>query len=138
LELVTDGSPQLDDWILHVRRAEVELRRGLVEEAARRLNRVRALPLGGAAEGDRDTTLRVAEVALWRRGPGEALCAVERALARCEGTEEEPFCSEMFVLGLRAAADRAEFNRAWGDRAGRQAARAAVDRLVAALDRMGG
>jgi DNA-binding CsgD family transcriptional regulator len=44
----------------------------------------------------------------------------------------------MLVLGLRAAADLAEFNRARGDRSGGQAARAAVDRIVAALDRMGG
>ena len=138
LELVTDGPPQLDDWTLHLRRAEVELRHGLVEEAARRLNGVRALPIGGAAEVDRDITLQVAEVDLWRRRPGEALNAVERALARCEGTEEEPFCSEMFVLGLRAAADLAEFHRARRDPEGEQAAQEAVLRLMAELDRMGG
>lgn len=138
LKLVADRPPQLDDWILHVRRAEVDLRRGLIEEAVRRLDRVRALPLGGAAEVDRDTTLRVAEVELWRRRPAAALYEVERALGRCVGTEEEAFCSEMFVLGLRAAADLAEFNRARGDRDGENSARGAVDRLVAMLDRMGG
>ncbi|MGH4025500.1 MAG: helix-turn-helix transcriptional regulator [Pseudonocardiaceae bacterium] len=132
---VIDGKPELDGWAVHMGRVVVDLCRGLVEEAAQRLEVVLSLPIGEPVEVARELAQRVAEVALWRRMPGQALDAVERVLARLEGTDQELFCGELFVLGLRATAER---SRARGDLPSQHDTKAAVDRLTAALQRMGG
>lgn len=59
-------------------------------------------------------------------------------LTRLEATDQEPFCGELFVLGLRAAADLAERGRTRGDQSGADGSRASVGRLTAVLERMGG
>jgi DNA-binding CsgD family transcriptional regulator/tetratricopeptide (TPR) repeat protein len=138
LDPVTGGTPRIDDWAPYVGRAEIDLRRGLIDEAARRLDAVRDLPLGGHVEFDREISQRVAEVALWRRAPEECLDVVRQVLARLEGTEQELFCGELLVLGLRGAADLAERSRARGDQPGRRRAEVAVERLTATLGRMAG
>ncbi|MCW2569878.1 MAG: hypothetical protein JWN54_3975, partial [Mycobacterium sp.] len=136
LDAVTDGTPRIDDWSPYVGRAQVDLRRGLIDEAARRLDAVRGLPLGGHLEFDREISQRLAELALWRREPEECLDVVRQVLPRLEGTDQELFCGELLVLGLRGAADLAERSRARGDQPGLRRTEVAVEQLTATLDRM--
>ncbi|MCA1671461.1 MAG: hypothetical protein LC799_04410, partial [Actinobacteria bacterium] len=138
LDAVTGGQPNREDWAPHVGRAEVDLRRGLVDEAAQRLEIAPTCCVGTLVEVAREITQRVAEVALWRRAPGQALDAVERVLTELAGTEQEIFCGELLVLGLRAAADLAERGRARGDLPGQHDAQAGADRLTVALQQMDG
>ncbi len=105
LDPLTQAAPQVDDWVLHVGRAAVDLRRGLIDEAAERLEAVRRLPLKGNPEFEREIAERAAEVTLWARAPERCLTAVRRALDRCAGTQQEPFCADLLVYGMRAAAD---------------------------------
>jgi DNA-binding CsgD family transcriptional regulator len=137
LDPVTAADPQPDGWFPHIYRAEVDLRRGLAEPAARRLDAVRRLPIGDV-RCVCAIVQRAMEVALWQRLTEPALAAVERTLATLSGGDEELFCGELFVQGGRAVADLAERSRARGDRPGEDTARAAADRLAAALDRTGG
>jgi DNA-binding CsgD family transcriptional regulator/tetratricopeptide (TPR) repeat protein len=134
----TGGDPQLDDWEAHLGRAVVDLHRGHLDEAAWRLARLRSLPIGGDVELLRTIVQSAAEVALWRRAPGEVLDAVGQLLRKLVGTEQELFCGDLLVLGMRAAADHAERARARGDEAGGSDARAAVESLEGLLARMGG
>lgn len=91
LDPVTGRQPDREDWAPHVGRAEVDLRRGLVVEAARRLEVAQGASIGAPVEVAREITQRVAEVALWHRAPEQALDAVEQVLAGLEDTEQEIF-----------------------------------------------
>ncbi|GAB3968854.1 LuxR family transcriptional regulator [Plantactinospora veratri] len=136
LEPVTDGEPHGDGWMLQIQRAEVDLRRGLLDQAAERLAGVRAVLTDGHLDLARDTAYRTADVALWRRRPEQALAAVEEVLADAEGTDLEFLLGEFFVLGARAVADLTQRARARGDRTAARGADDAAARLAAALDRM--
>jgi DNA-binding CsgD family transcriptional regulator len=109
-----------------------------MDEAARRLDRVRSLPLGGDVEFTREITQRVVEVALWRRATEGLLDTVACVLSRLTGTDQEPYCGELLVLGLRAAADLSHRGRARGDPAAVTRSLQGVDTLTAALDKMHG
>jgi DNA-binding CsgD family transcriptional regulator/tetratricopeptide (TPR) repeat protein len=136
LDPLTRGTPQVDNWPLYIGRAEVDLRRGLIDQATQLLDAVGNLPLSGHLEWDREIAQRITELALWRRAPDEALDTVHQALTRLQGTDQELFAGELLVLGARAAADHAERSRARDDQPGQHRARAATDQLTATLERM--
>jgi ATP/maltotriose-dependent transcriptional regulator MalT len=138
LEPFAHDAPGLNNWVLHIAQADVDMRQGQIDAAFDRLGRLNELSLGGNPEFDREIAKRSAEILLWRREPQRALETVEHTLVRCEGTQQEPFCGEILTLGLRAAADMADYSRAIGDRLGDRHAREAADRLTGALDRMTG
>ncbi|MEV6491657.1 AAA family ATPase, partial [Actinoplanes sp. NPDC051633] len=139
LDPLTSDGPRLDTWPLHACRVQLDLRRGRVEQAAKRLDTIRRLlPALGDVDFAREIALVAVELALWRSEPQAALAEAEQVLARLHGTEQELLCGELLVLGARAAADLALRARAKGDRLGEGAADAALQRLASILERMGG
>ena len=138
LDPQTQGRPQLDDWVMHLGRADVDLRRGRPEAAEQLLTLVRELALKGNPEFEREIAQREAAVAVWAQRPDRCLQVVEEALERCVGGQQEPFCGELLVLGMRAAADLGELGAARSDPAAGERARTAAARLEAVLERMDG
>jgi DNA-binding CsgD family transcriptional regulator/tetratricopeptide (TPR) repeat protein len=136
LRPATPDAPRKLDWPAHAARVTCELQQGALEDAARRFEAVRAFAGGHLLDWVRELVPRGAEVLLWRRSPEQALEEVEQTLVRCAGTELEPFCGQLLVLGLRAAADLAGRGRARRQPA--PAPGADVRRLGATLDGMAG
>src|SRR4029079_8337818 len=107
--------------------------RGRLDEAAEML-----APLGPVAERAVDVqfvgpvSARLAELAIWRGRPDEALASLAEAIPRIEFTPEVRI-DELHALGARAAADAAELAWARRDAAGERAARDAGERWLAAL-----
>jgi hypothetical protein len=75
----TTGLVTWDQQILHVCRAEIDLLRGEVDAAARRLQPIEVEPGLGTVH---ELGQRAAEVGLWALRPGEALEDVDRLLER--------------------------------------------------------
>jgi DNA-binding CsgD family transcriptional regulator len=134
----TGGPPTSADWLVHHARGWVDLHRGDLGQATRRLEAVRGLGLYGHVEWAWILTPTLAEAHLWRRAPGDALELVEDVVARCEDTDQAQYCGGLLALGARAAADLAERGRARGEATSEEAGVVAMDRLTAAVDRMGG
>jgi DNA-binding CsgD family transcriptional regulator len=124
----TTGPVDRDHWPLHQARAEIDLLRGDVDSAAKRL---RSIETGASSEFVRDVEQDVAEVALWAGRPEEALEAIRRALDRQEDTNWVILCGWLLALGMRACAELAERARALRDHDAVRAALAAADDLAA-------
>ncbi|WP_432877408.1 helix-turn-helix transcriptional regulator [Kribbella sp. CA-245084] len=135
LEPRTSGSPTQDRWILDLERAHLDMLRGGVQAAERRIQQIRALPIGGSVEFNRDIAQYAAELELWRKRPAEAVREVETALEYHDGTDEVQLCGSLLVLGLRACADLAEAARAGRDDGGVQLALAVARRIESWRDR---
>ncbi|TCC65678.1 hypothetical protein E0H73_01700 [Kribbella pittospori] len=135
LEPRTSGSPTRDRWILDLERAHLDTIRGGLQAAARRIQQIRALPIGGSLEFNRDIAQYAADLELWRKRPAEAVREVETALEYLDGADEIQLCGSLLVLGLRACADRAEAARAGRDDSGVQFALAAAGRIESWRDR---
>jgi DNA-binding CsgD family transcriptional regulator len=107
--------------------------RGRLDEAATSLD-----PLGPLAERAIDVQFvgpveaSLAELALWRGRPADAMRRVAATIPRIEFTPEVRV-DEVYVLGIRAAADSAELARVRRDDAGEREAVAAADAFMAAL-----
>jgi DNA-binding CsgD family transcriptional regulator len=123
----TTGPVTWDQQILHVCRAEIDLLRGEVDAAARRLQPIEIEPGLGTLH---ELGQRAAEVGLWALRHGEALEDVDRLLERLAGTERVIFCGWLLVLGMRACADLAERGRACRDDDAVREALAAADSLA--------
>jgi DNA-binding NarL/FixJ family response regulator len=124
IDPLTTGPPNRYTWFVHVGRAEIDLLRGDLEAATRRLQQTRA-QLGHpssifAAPAEAQ---RAAELKLWAGRPADALEEVTRVLALFKTRYLTVFCGWLLALGMRACADLAERARARGDD---PAARAAV------------
>jgi DNA-binding CsgD family transcriptional regulator/tetratricopeptide (TPR) repeat protein len=129
---LTTGPVDRDKWWLHQVRAEIDLLRGQVKAATRRLRRMET---GTDVDEARELGQRVAEVALWAGRPQEALEAVQRALERLEDTDWGLIsCGWLLAVGMRACADVAEQARARRDEPAVQAL-AAADDLVSWVNR---
>jgi DNA-binding CsgD family transcriptional regulator/tetratricopeptide (TPR) repeat protein len=108
--------------------------RGRLDEAATLLK-----PLGPPAERATDVQFvgpvkaSLAELALWRGRPDDALAEIEDAIPRVELTPETRV-SDLYALGVRAAADVAEIARARRDEAAEARAVAAGTRILAAME----
>jgi DNA-binding CsgD family transcriptional regulator len=132
LDPLTGGPVDRDNRWLHQVRAEIDLLRGQVEAAARRLRR---MGTGTDVDDARELGQRVAEVALWAGRPEQALEAVQRALQRLEDTDWGTIsCGWLLAAAMRACADLSEQARARDEMAVR-AALAAADDLVSWVNR---
>jgi DNA-binding CsgD family transcriptional regulator len=123
----TTGPVERDTVLLHACRAEIDLLRGEIDEAAERLAQTKAEAI---LDISRELGERLAEVALWAGQPGEALKEVQRLLERLEGTEWVILSGWLLAVGMRACADLTEQARARRDQPAVQAARTAADDLV--------
>jgi tetratricopeptide (TPR) repeat protein len=135
---VDDSQPRRDDWNLHLLHAQVEICRGAIDSAVARTRAVDMLGLAGPRMWMYERLRVLPRVAVWAGDPAAALDRVEKALDLLGGCAVELYCGELFALGARAAADLAETARARRDGASEEAAVAAADRLLAALERMRG
>ncbi|HEX6686687.1 MAG TPA: LuxR C-terminal-related transcriptional regulator, partial [Candidatus Limnocylindrales bacterium] len=135
---VRDREPRLDNWNLHLLQAQVEICRGEIDAAVARTRAVDLLGLAGPRMWVYERMRFLPRAALWAADPAAALEPVEQALELLGGCAVELHCGELFALGARAAADLAETARARRDGESEQAALAAADRLLAALERMRG
>jgi DNA-binding CsgD family transcriptional regulator len=135
---VRDRQPRLDDWNLHLFLAQVDVCRGAIDGAVARARAVDLLDLTGPRMWAYERLKILPRIALWAGEPGWALERVEQALVLLGGCDVERHCGELFALGARATADLVETARARRDGHAERAALAAADRLMAALQRMGG
>ena len=134
---LTSGEPDGDHWLVHVYRAELDLLRGDLEQAARRLRQITAL-IGDISSLDwsREVSQRAAELAIWAGRPGEALAEVQRVTARFDAPDWAVFCGRLLAAGMRACADLAEQARVRRDEPAAGAAAAAG--LASWVDQMAG
>jgi DNA-binding CsgD family transcriptional regulator/tetratricopeptide (TPR) repeat protein len=113
--------------------ARLAMARGDLDDARRRLT-----PLAPLAVRANDVQFiapvesAIGELAIWDGRPEAALDRLTDAIRLIEHTPEVRV-DELFVLGIRAAADAAELARARRDPAAEAAALAAGDRILAAL-----
>jgi DNA-binding CsgD family transcriptional regulator len=128
----TTGPIDRDTSGLHWCRAEVDLLRGEVDVAARRLAQIN---VGASPEFVGELAISVAEVALWAGRPQDALEAAQRALERQGETDWVMRCGWLLVLGMRACADLADAARAGRDEPAVHAALAAADNLASWVKR---
>ncbi len=98
-----------------VTRGQLRVRSGRFEDGERDLAAVRDLQPSADPETRAAATGLLAEAAIGRDDPGDALRLVDEALAILGVTDEVPGRVHMFALGLRAAADLAERSRARRD-----------------------
>jgi DNA-binding NarL/FixJ family response regulator len=129
IDALTTGLPDLQHVYLHLNRIQVDLLRGDLEAAGRRLRAVQAITAGqvGWFRAQDYAPLVTAELALWTARPGAALAEVTRELHSLS----PPFmyvAGSLLVAGMRACADLAEAARACRDDA------AEADALAAAVD----
>ena len=139
IDPLTTGLPDRDHWLVHECRAEIDLLRGDIADAARRLQQTRAFTrpafhiewAGGSA-------LRAVELALWAGRPADALQEARRVLVLFEATDLTFLCGRLLTAGMRACADLAGQARARRDEHTAAAALAAADGLASWADQTGG
>jgi DNA-binding CsgD family transcriptional regulator len=139
IDPLTSGLPNRDHWVVHERRAEIDLLRGDIEAAGRRRQQIKAC-FGqiGSIDNARETGERAAELALWAGRPGDALEETRRLLALFTAVDLTIYCGRLLVAGMRACADLAEQARARRDQNATQDAAAAASELLSWVDRMAG
>ena len=134
---LTGGPPDLHGVYTHLCRVEIDMLRGDLEAAQRRLGQVRAMTAGlaGGFRGQDYAPFLAAELALWTGRPGEALAEITSALHALS----LPIMSTaggLLMLGMRACADLAETARARRDDAAQADALAAAADLESWVDRL--
>jgi DNA-binding CsgD family transcriptional regulator/tetratricopeptide (TPR) repeat protein len=136
---LTTGLPDRDHWWLHETRAEIDLLRGDVNAAARRLQRVRVI-IGPVSDllYARESACRGTEVALWAGRPGDALDEVRRVFPLFKAPDLTILSGRLLAAGMRACADLAEQARARRDAPAAEDAAAAAGALASWVERMGG
>jgi DNA-binding CsgD family transcriptional regulator len=95
--------------------AMVEVGRGEFQAAEAHLAAIKDRSLAGVADLAREYTVLVAELRLWQGRLEEARAAVQDALDRVAGTDEQMRSGRLLCLGLRVEADQAELGRARHD-----------------------
>ena len=129
IDPLTSGPPDRQHLYVHLSRIEVDLLRGDLDAAQRRLEQVQAITAGlvGGFRAEEYAPLLAAELALWTGRPAEALTEVARELPSLS----LPIMyvgGPLLIAGMRACADLAETARARRDDA------AGADALAAAAD----
>jgi DNA-binding CsgD family transcriptional regulator/tetratricopeptide (TPR) repeat protein len=121
-------------------RVEVDMLRGDMEAAQRRLQQIQAMIAGrvGMFAGDTAAPQLAAQLALWAGRPGDALEEITRALPSFTSPVITYRSGLTLVVGMRACADLAETARARQDQAAAAAALAAADGLVSWVEQMAG
>jgi len=133
------GPPDLDNWPMHLSRAEIDLLRGDIAAAGERQRQITALirhisSIIIACE----TAQRTAELALWASRPGDALAQVQRVLALFTAPYLTIFCGRLLAAGMAACADLDEQARARRDGHWTSVAVDAASELASWVDRMAG
>ena len=101
----TDGAATWADLALHAVRAEIDTRRGQLDQA---LHRATGLMTLSTASAERDTAAEaLASAALWGGRPQLALDQLRVVLDQEVDTEDSVYSAPSFVLAARAAADLA-------------------------------
>jgi DNA-binding CsgD family transcriptional regulator/tetratricopeptide (TPR) repeat protein len=133
------GALDLDNWPVHLSRAEIDLRRGDIAAAEERQRQITAL-IGhlGSSDAAREAAQRAAELELWARRPGDALAQVQRVLALFTAPHLTIFCGRLLAAGMAACADLAERARARRDSHQVSVAVDAASELGSWADRMAG
>jgi DNA-binding CsgD family transcriptional regulator/tetratricopeptide (TPR) repeat protein len=134
---LTSGPPDRHRVYLHLCRVEIDMLRGDLDAAWRRLRQVQAMTAGqvGGFRGEDYAPQLAANLALWTGRPGEALAEVTRDLPSIS----RPIMytgGPLLILGMRACADLAETARARRDAAAEADAMAAAADLVSWVDRL--
>ncbi len=137
IDPLTSGQPDLQHVYLHLNRIRVDMLRGDLEAAVRRLRVVQAVTAGkvGWFRAQDYEPLVAAELALWTGRPGAALAEVTRELSSLS----LPFmyvAGSLLIAGMRAFADLAEAARSRRDDAAEADAVAAAANLVSWVDRL--
>ena len=132
----TTGPPDLDRYLLETVRAEIDLLRGEIDAATRRLQLLKD-HIGNIDHG-REVAQRAAELASWAGQPGDALEEVRRALTLFSNPYMNYLFGRVLAVGMRACADLAERARAQRDDDAARAAVAAGSELTSRVDQMAG
>ena len=134
---LTSGTPDLHRVYLHLCRVEVDMLRGDLDAAWRRLRQVQAMAADqvGGFRGEDYAPQLAAGLALWTGRPGEALAEVTRELPSVRPPIQYT-SGPLLVLGMRACADLAETARARRDDAAQADALAAAADLASWVDRL--
>jgi DNA-binding CsgD family transcriptional regulator/tetratricopeptide (TPR) repeat protein len=137
IDPLTSGPPDPHRVYIHLCRVEIDMLRGDLEAAQRRLGQAQAMTAGlaGGFRGQDYAPFLAAELALWTGRPGEALAEITSALHALS----LPIVSTaggLLMLGMRACADLAETARARRDDAAQADALAAVADLESWVDRL--
>ena len=138
IDPLTTGPPKRQYWVVHERRAQIDLLRGEIEAATWRQQQISSFSFIGSIDNARGLAQDAAELALWAGRPGDALEAVQRALVLFEVPDLTILCGPLLGAGMRACADLAERARARRDHDAARAALAAAGELVSWADRMSG
>jgi DNA-binding CsgD family transcriptional regulator/tetratricopeptide (TPR) repeat protein len=139
IDPLINGPPDLDNWPVHLSRAEIDLLRGDFAAADKRQQQITALiRLISSVIIACEPAQRAAELALWSGRPGDALKQVQRVLGLFTAPHLTIFCGRLLVAGMAACADLAERARAGRDSARISAAVDAARELVFWVDRMAG
>jgi DNA-binding CsgD family transcriptional regulator/tetratricopeptide (TPR) repeat protein len=136
---LTAREPHPNDWVVHETRAEIDLLRGEIDAADRRLRLIGAIPDHmRSVEDAREGAQRAAELALWAGRPGDAVAEVQQALARFQAPDLTILCGRLLAAGMRACADLAEQARARRDESAVEVAATAADGLAWWVEQRGG
>jgi tetratricopeptide (TPR) repeat protein len=131
LDAITESTPVLDRWILHMKRMVLDLARGRMDAARERADRLREL--------DRVTVdFMIGDLALlhvWEGEPARALELIESAMLTADHVEVNGERGQVLVLAARAAADLAADGS--GSRSSVLAARVSAVRMAAHDDPFG-
>ena len=139
IDPLTTGPPDRDHWLVHVLRAEIDLRRGDTDAAAGRWRLINAFPaIIKGIDSAYDSVPTAAEASLWAGCPDDALDHVQRVLPLAKTSDLTIFYGRLLVAGMRACADLAERARARRDGPGAAVAAAAADGLATWLQQIGG
>ena len=125
-------------WVMHERRAQIDLMRGDAEAATRRQQQISSFSFAGSIDNSRRLAQDAADLALWASRPSDALEEVQRALALFKAPDLTVLCARLLGAGMRACADLAERARARQDKGAALAALAAAGELVSWADQMAG
>jgi DNA-binding CsgD family transcriptional regulator/tetratricopeptide (TPR) repeat protein len=131
--------PDLDNWPVHLSRAEIDLLRGDIAAADERLQQINALISHFfSIDSAREVRQRAADLARWAGRPTDALDEVRSALALFEAPDLTIFCGRLLAAGMAACADLAERAHARRDGHRVSVAMDAASELVSWVDRMAG
>jgi DNA-binding CsgD family transcriptional regulator len=138
IDPLTSGLPDRDHHLVYAMRVEIDMLRGHLDTAARRLLQLSTLAGHlGSIDIAREVAQLAAELALWARRPENALSEVRRVLALYPTQELTIFCGRLLVVGMRACADLAERARAGRDEPATYATAAAAE-MTSWVDQMAG
>jgi DNA-binding CsgD family transcriptional regulator/tetratricopeptide (TPR) repeat protein len=139
IDPLTTGPPDLDHWLAHEARAEIDSVRGDIDAAVRRWRLIDAIPgRHGGIDSVRESAQRAVELSVWAGRPGDALGDARQVLPLLKTPDLTAVCGRLLAAGMRACADLAQQARARRDEPAVWAAVAAADELADWADQVPG